>query len=193
MKKYELSYADLKEVCSPDVFNFETTAELDDVDLIFGQDRGIAALDFGIAVESKGYNIFMEGPSGVGKTMYAKRAVSESSEKKKTPSDWCYIYNFDDPNEPIAVPMVAGQGKIFKEDMKKFILDVRRSIKRTFNNEDFEKEKTLIKQKYEEKKTKLLDKLNKKSEKDGFHVKTTANGIYMMPVVDGKTIEEEEF
>jgi len=77
--------------------------------------------------------------------------------------------------------------------MDNFISDIRKSIKLTFNNEDFEKEKTLIKQKYDEKKHAILDKLNQKSMKHGFHVKTTANGIYMMPVIDGKTIEEEEF
>jgi len=77
--------------------------------------------------------------------------------------------------------------------MDSFITDIRKSIKLTFNNEDFEKEKSLIKQKYDEKKVEILEKLNQKSSKHGFHVKTTANGIYMMPVIDGKTIEEEEF
>ncbi|MCL2383794.1 MAG: AAA family ATPase [Oscillospiraceae bacterium] len=128
-----------------------------------------------------------------GKTMYAKKYVSNIAEKQKSPDDWCYIYNFENSNEPIAVSLPAGQGKVFKENMDNFITDIRRSIKLTFNNEDFEKEKVLIKQKYDEKKNEILEKLNKKSMKHGFQVRTTANGIYMMPVIDGKTIEEEEF
>ena len=67
MKKYELNHKDLKEICNPNVFKFKTTAELDDTDSIFGQDRGINALAFGLAVDSKGYNLFIEGPSGVRK------------------------------------------------------------------------------------------------------------------------------
>jgi len=125
--------------------------------------------------------------------MYAKKYVSNIAEKQKSPDDWCYIYNFENSNEPIAVSLPAGQGKVFKENMDNFITDIRRSIKLTFNNEDFEKEKVLIKQKYDEKKNEILEKLNKKSMKHGFQVRTTANGIYMMPVIDGKTIEEEEF
>ena len=39
----------------------------------------------------------------------------------------------------------------------------------------------------------LLDKLNEKSMHYGFQVKAAQNGIYMMPVVDGQVIEEEEF
>jgi len=125
--------------------------------------------------------------------MYTKRAVAKAAEKKKIPDDWCYIYNFENPNEPIAVSLPAGTGKIFKENMNSFVADIRKSINLTFNNEDFEKEKTHIKQKYDEKKNEILDKLNKQSIKHGFQVKTTSNGIYMMPVIDGKTIEEEEF
>ena len=65
--------------------------------------------------------------------------------------------------------------------------------KKTFNNDEFEKEKALIKQEFEEKRTALLDKLNQNASKYNFQVKAAQNGIYMMPVVNGKTIEEEEF
>lgn len=193
MKKNELSYKDLKRICNPDVFKFEDTSELEGIDSGIGQDRGIKALEFGVSVDVKGYNIYLEGPSGVGKTMYAKNYLDKISKKKKVPSDWCYIYNFENPNEPIAVSLPAGQGKEFEENMNLFIKDIRKDIKNTFNNDDFEKEKTLIKQEFEEKRSYLLDKLNEESEKHGFQVKSAQNGIYMMPIIDGKTIEEEEF
>lgn len=67
MKKNELSYKDLKDFCNPSSFNFETTEELDDTNLAYGQDRGIKALEFGLSVDSKGYNLYLEGPSGVRK------------------------------------------------------------------------------------------------------------------------------
>lgn len=128
-----------------------------------------------------------------GKTMYTKNYLKRISKKAKAPSDWCYIYNFDNPNEPIAISFNAGLGKEFKEDMNSFIKDIKADINKTFSNEDFEKEKTLIKQEFEQKRSSLLEKLNKESMKYGFQVKTAQNGIYMMPVIDGKTIEEDEF
>ena len=128
-----------------------------------------------------------------GKTMYTKNSVAKTAAKKKTPDDWCYIYNFENPNEPMAVSLPAGEGKVFKEAMDTFITDIRKDIKLTFNNEDFEKEKSLIRQKYDEKKSTILEKLNAQSLKHGFQVKASPGGIYMMPVIDGKTIEEEEF
>ena len=193
MKKNELSYKQLKSYCNPNIFKFETTDELDDSDLIYGQDRGIKALEFGLSVDSKGYNLYLEGPSGVGKTMYTKKYVSQVASKKKTPDDWCYIYNFDNPNEPISISLPAGQGKEFKNDMDEFIKDIKNDIKITFKNEDFEKQRKLMKSKFEQQKDALIEKLNKSALKSGFQVKATQNGIYMMPVVNGTPIEEEEF
>lgn len=192
-KNNELSYKDLKVTCDPNVFKFNTTAEIDSISTGIGQDRGIKALEFGINVDIKGYNLYLEGPSGVGKTMYTKHYLDKISKKKKTPSDWCYIYNFDNPNEPIAVSLSAGQGREFRDTMDQFIKEIKLDIKNTFNNDDFEKEKKLIKQEYEEKRNVLMEKLNEKSAKYGFQVKSAKNGIYMMPVINGKTIEESEF
>lgn len=78
MKKNELSYKDLKSFCNPSIFKFETTDELDDTDLIYGQDRGIKALEFGINVDSKGYNLYLEGPSGVRKDHVYKKICKQN-------------------------------------------------------------------------------------------------------------------
>ena len=191
--KNELSYKDLKVTCNPKIFDFTTTDELDPINTGIGQERGIKALEFGLNVDANGYNLYIEGPYGVGKTSYTKTSLEEISKKKKVPNDWCYIYNFDNPNEPIAVSLPAGHGKQFENDMTTFINDIKVDIKNTFNNEDFEKEKNLIKQEYENKRTVLMEKLNQTSSQYGFQVKSAQNGIYMMPIVNGKTIAEEEF
>lgn len=192
-EKNELSYRDLKMVCNQNMFNFETTEELEPINDGIGQERGIKALEFGINVNVKGYNLYIEGPSGVGKTMYTKNYLDSIAPKKKVPNDWCYIYNFQNPNEPIAISLPAGHGKEFKESMDGFIKEVKKDIKKTFNADDFEKEKALIKKEFEEKRESVLTELNQKSQKYGFQVKSAQNGIYMMPMIDGKAIQEEEF
>ena len=192
-EKNELSYRDLKMVCNQNMFHFETTEGLEPINDGIGQERAIKALQFGINVDVKGYNIYIEGPSGVGKTMYAKNYLKSVATKKKAPCDWCYIYNFQNPNEPIAVSLPAGQGKEFKESMDGFIKEVKKDIKKTFNADDFEKEKALIKKEFEAKREVVMNRLNEESQKYGFQVKSAQNGIYMMPVVEGKVIPEEEF
>ena len=110
-EKNELSYKDLKMICNPDMFHFDTTQELEPINDGIGQERGIKAFEFGVNVDVKGNNIYIEGPSGVGKTMYAKNYLDSIAKKKKVPNDWCYIYNFQNPNEPIAVSLPAGKKK----------------------------------------------------------------------------------
>ena len=159
----ELLYNDLKVICNPELFKFKTTDDLEPIRSGIGQDRGIKALKFGLSVDIKGYNLYLEGPDGVGKTQYTKNYLNKIAPKRKTPCDWCYIYNFDNPNEPIAVSLMAGQGKDFRDTMDSFIKDIKVDIKNTFNNDDFEKERTMIKQEFEEKRSSLMDQLNKQS------------------------------
>lgn len=83
-KKNELSYQDLKVTCNPEIFTFEDTSELEANNTGIGQERGIKALEFGVNVDIKGYNLYLEGPSGVGKTMYAKNYLDKISKKRKT-------------------------------------------------------------------------------------------------------------
>ena len=79
---------------------------------------------------------------------------------------------------------------LFQQDKEKFlnllwesfVKDVRKDLRKTFNNDDFEKEKQIIKQEYEEKRENLLKKLNQKTMIQGFQVSSTDNGVYMMPV-----------
>ena len=75
MKKNELNYRDLKMTCDTNLFKFNTTDELESIDTGIGQDRGIKALEFGLQVDVKGYNLYLEGPSGVGKTSLIKGLV----------------------------------------------------------------------------------------------------------------------
>ena len=88
MKKNELNYHQLKDYCNPNVFKFKDTSEIDSINTGIGQERGIKALEFGISVDVKGYNLYLEGPDGVGKTMYTKNYLKRISKKEKTPSDW---------------------------------------------------------------------------------------------------------
>ena len=192
-KTKELSYTQLKKECDPTIFKFKTTKELENFSGVIGQSRGIKALEFGVNIDIKGYNIYMEGPTGIGKTIYARNYLQKISKDKPVPDDWCYIYNFEDPNEPIAVNLPAGLGKKFTADMDAFIETIKAEIKSAFNNQDFEKEKATIEKDVEEKKIRLIDKLNKDAAKQGFEIKNASTGIYFLPMINGKTLSEDEF
>ena len=108
----------LRKECDPSSLNFASTAELEPLEDIIGQERAVRAMKFGLKIDTRGYNIFMSGMTGTGKTSYAVNCVKKIAKDEKVPDDWCYIYNFENPNQPKAINLPAGLGKVFKKDME---------------------------------------------------------------------------
>lgn len=189
----ELSYTQLRKSCDPATFKFKTTKELEPFTGTIGQARGIKAMEFGLNIDIKGYNLYLEGPTGIGKTIYAKNKLESIAKTKTIPDDWCYVYNFENPNEPVAISLPAKMGKEFTNDMAQFIENIKVEIKTAFNNQDFATEKANIEKSVEDKKIKMIEKLNKDAAKQGFEIKNTPSGIYFLPMINGKTLTEDEF
>ena len=189
----ELSYTQLRKSCDPATFKFKTTKELEPFTGTIGQARGIKAMEFGLNIDIKGYNLYLEGPTGIGKTIYAKNKLESIAKTKPIPDDWCYVYNFENPNEPVAISLPAKMGKEFTNDMAQFIENIKVEIKTAFNNQDFATEKANLEKSVEDKKIKMIEKLNKDAAKQGFEIKNTPSGIYFLPMINGKTLTEDEF
>lgn len=190
----ELTYEDLmKNVCDPDKLGFETTEEITGIVGIIGEERAKVALQFGCTIDKKGYNMYIAGDSGSGKTTYAKTYIKKVAASKPVPYDWCYVYNFDFPDNPVALSFHAGEGKVFKEDMEDFIEDLLIQVKKAFSEEEYEKRKKKILKSFEQEKEDFFDEISKKAEKLGFVAKQSQTGIYFLPLVNGEMINEEEY
>ena len=92
----KLTSQELYRKCDVSKFEFNTTADLEERLSALGQDRAISAVELGINIKSKGYNLFCLGPEGTGKTSLVKRILEKEGKLRKTPDDWAYVYNFDE-------------------------------------------------------------------------------------------------
>ena len=192
-KYYELDYKYLKNTCTPEDLPFQTTAEIQPLDGVIGQERAVKAFDFGLAVKMKGYNIYMAGPSGTGKTTYARSSTERLAETEEVPSDWCYVYNFQNPRSPQCLKFEAGKGRQFKEDMDELVQLFKTELQKAFRTEDYEAQKNDIIRSFDEKRDALMTDMSSTAAEFNFQVKTTSSGVYFMPVVDGKAIAEEDY
>ena len=192
-KHLELDYTQLKRSCSPEEFSFRTTQEIPPLEGIIGQERAVQALDFGLAVKMKGYNIYMSGPSGTGKTTYARASTEKLAATEPVPSDWCYVYNFQNPRCPLALRFEAGLGKQFKEDMEELVQLLKIELQKVFRADDYEKQKSELLHSFDEERGALMDDMSAMAGEYDFQVKTTNSGIYFMPLVEGKAVGEEEY
>lgn len=189
----ELPYQKLRNECDPSIFKFKDTSEIEPLQGIIGQERAVKAMEFGLKIKTRGYNIYMSGLTGTGKTSYAQNYIKKKAEKEKVPDDWCYVYNFDKPNQPMTLNLPVGLGKIFKKDMEEFVKVLKQEISRAFDSEDYEREKSEIVKEFQNRRNELLDKLGEDAGKQGFKVKTTNSGIYFLPIIEGKTLTEQEY
>lgn len=193
ISKRELKYTELKNFCDETSLGFETTAEIESYEGIIGQDRGVKAFDFGLRAKFTGYNIYVSGPSGTGKTTYAKYRTLKTAENETVPDDWCYVYNFGNPKCPKALRFSPGIGKQFKDDMDELIGVFTTEIQKAVNTEDYHKEKANIVKNFDEKREELINSLTEFADKNGFSLRSTNAGIYFMPVIDGEAVDEERF
>ncbi|MGB9809812.1 MAG: Lon-like protease helical domain-containing protein, partial [Caldanaerobacter sp.] len=183
----------LKKYVDPQILGFETTEDLPPLKGIIGQDRAQEAMDFGVRVKQKGYNIFITGVTGTGRTSFAATYIKEVARKEKKPNDWIYVYNFEKPSQPVAIELPSGLGKEFKKDMEEFVEQLQKDVPKAFESDSYEVQKGEIVKKYQEKKNELLESLNELAREYGFILKDTRTGLISIPVIDGRQISQEEF
>jgi hypothetical protein len=139
-----LGVGELRNVLDPAVLNFASTAELEASRELIGQQRAVDAMNFGLQMQLGGYNIYISGEPGEGKTRYAMDSTQRLARDMPVPEDWCYVYNFEDANTPRAINLPAGQGRIFKKDMEDFVRVIEQEIIKAFDGEDYDAERARI-------------------------------------------------
>lgn len=184
----------LRWICNPREFEFNTTEEVQPLEGTIGQERALRAIDFGLGLESQGFNIYILGESGTGKTTTINKILEMRAMKEKVPDDWCYVYNFDDPDRPTTMTLTSGMGIILQKDMDELINILTVEIPKIFESKEYEKHRNQILEEYQEKSKELLSKIEVEATKKGFTLRKTATGIILAPIKNGgETLSQDEF
>jgi lon-related putative ATP-dependent protease len=183
----------LSRPCDPGQFDFETTAHLPPPEAVIGQPRAVASLDFGLAIEAAGYNLYLAGPAGLGKTSLALQRLRERAAGEPVPPDWCYVFNFADPYRPQAMALPPGQGTALATAMRQLVATCRREIPRAFESERYEQRRQALLKALEEQRRALLVALEQAAEARGFVIEASPMGILTMPIVHGRPLSRQEF
>jgi lon-related putative ATP-dependent protease len=195
MEKYRVPADKLKKTCSicTDLNFCKTSKDVTLLEGVIGQDRAVKSMEFGLSMEAPGYNIFVLGPQGTGKTTYSQMVVSKVASRRKVPDDWCYINNFSEWDKPLAISLPAGRAKVFQKDMEKLIANLVVYIPKAFEGSNFQQQKDDIIQKTNKQMTEILRDIDKIAKNAGFAIQQAGPRILLIPLIEGRQMTQEEF
>ncbi len=180
-----LGSEELYSCCEPALFTFETTDDLPELKETIGQERALSAIDFGLTLDSKGYNIYILGQNGTGRATSIKSILTKKAASEPVPSDWCYVYNFENPDIPLAISMSPGQAMVFQKDMEELIKILKVEIPKVFESKEYEKQKNKILEEFQARQKELFSKLEEEAQAKGFSIRKTVSGLMIVPVKKG--------
>lgn len=191
--KFKVDIEDLKCKLALNEVEFNTTADLVPIKEIIGQSRAVQAIEFGLKMKPKGYNIYVAGVSGTGRTSYTYTLIRKFGKKNENLRDWLYVNNFKNANEPMALSFKAGEGKVFKKDIEDIIEKLKFEIPKIFHSKEYEYHSRLLMSELEENVQKVIEELNEFAKPRGFKFQVTDRGLMSVPMKeDGALMQEDE-
>jgi lon-related putative ATP-dependent protease len=193
IKKFELKPAELRSTCDPKMFTFKNTAEVNPLDKVIGQERAVQAIEFGLNMKSPGYNMFVTGIEGTGKSTIIRDIVNEHAKKLTSPVDWCMVNNFKDEYRPKSISVPTGKATRFCKKMGDLIDDLKKELPKAFEHESYHQRQSEIQKKYSGQQKNIFKNLEASAAEKNVQINRTKTGYQTIPVVKEKAISPEEF
>lgn len=189
-----LNVAQVYLACPEDDFDFKTSAELEPLELLSGHDRARAALDFGTAMRSEGYNLYVLGQPGHGKHPLVKRFLAERSRDEPSPPDLAYRYNFEEPTQPLQLQLPTGMGRLLRADLEQLTEELSAALPAVFEGDEYQNRMHELKQAMGERQRDLVEAVRREALQHDILLLSTPNGFTFAPAnSEGKMMTPEAF
>jgi len=183
----------LRWVCDPASFGFKTTDEIANLEGSVGQERALASIDFGLGMTNNGFNLYLAGDPGTGRSSTISNILKRRAKDGPSPSDWCYVHNFAAPDAPLALSLPAGKGSELADDLRELLDYVRANIPSALESKEYETNRVSIIEKYQEKNGEIFSALEKEAGEHGFALQRTVSGLVIVPQKEGRNFTQEEY
>jgi lon-related putative ATP-dependent protease len=179
--------------CDPASLGFDTTAELEELDQLFGQPRATSSVEFAIGVDREGYNLFVMGPPGTGRHTLVEKLLARKVAGEPRPSDWVYVNNFADPSKPIALELPAGRGAALRDDMEQLLEELQSAIPAVFESDEYRARAGQIEAEFNARHEKAFAELGQEAASQQIGLLRTPAGFTFAPLKDGEVISAEDY
>lgn len=189
----KLTPEELRRAVDPATLEMETTEQLSPLEGIIGQKRAVSALQFGLGIHDRGFNIYVAGPPGIGKMTAVQAFIGQFARQQPRPPDCCYVHNFQEPYQPLILLLPPGRGRQLRDDMRQLIEDARREIPKAFESETYNARRDEIKAALNQQREAALLLLSQRATEMGFTLEPTPLGVAVIPVHKGQPLTEAQF
>jgi len=179
--------------CDAGQFAFATTDEIEDIDVIPGQQRAIDAIELAAGIDREGYNLFVMGPAGCGRHTLVRQRIEARAKGAPRPSDWVYVNNFAHPHRPIAIELPPGRGAGLSKDMARLVDELRSNIPAVFEGDEYRSKTDSIDAEFKERHEKAFSTLGDEAIAQGVALLRTPAGFSFAPVKEGEVMGADDF
>ncbi len=170
-----------------------STADLEPVSQLIGQERAVEAVRFGMAIRRPGYNLFVLGPPGLGKHTLVRGFLQAEAASAPQPSEWCYVHDFEHPDRPRALELPPGRGSKLRDSMRKLAEEALAAITAIFESEEYRARVEEVNEEFGARERKAFQALGEEAQAQGIALLHTPAGFAFAPVRNGAVINPEDY
>jgi lon-related putative ATP-dependent protease len=159
----------------------------------FAHGRAASAIDLGVAMRSRGYNVFALGPAGTGKLTLVRKLIAQQPKPDAEPPDWCYLHNFKVAHKPRVLSLPAGRGAALRRDLREFVEELSAAIPAVFESDEYRTRIEHIGARIDERAQAAFEAVGQEASRRGIALVHTPAGFSLAPVKDGEVMAPEEF
>ena len=157
------------------------------------QERVEKAFNLALCLDEEGYNVYVCGPRGIGRTRYTLKRIKENASQKETPPDICYVNNFKEPYKPKALVLPPGYGKKLAEGIERILDFLKKETSKAFEGKEYEEELAKLSKEIDAEKEKVMNELVEKAKEHNLVVLFGLEGVRLMPQFKVQTpVPQEE-
>jgi lon-related putative ATP-dependent protease len=188
-----LPVSELRRTVDAASLGFKTTADLEPITGLIGQERALKAIEFGATIKAADFNMFVLGPPASGKSTAVRSYLERKAKSESTPADWVYVNNFDNHNRPLALRLPHGRAKLLVKGMIAAIDELRTTLPATFEGDDYQARRRAIDETFRSGQEEAFEALNQKAMGQNIAIMRTPTGFAMAPTHEGKVVKPEVF
>jgi len=183
----------LRQACDPASLGFATTAELEPLEGLIGQDRAMEAIGLAAGMRAADFNLFVQGPPGTGRRASVDTFLSSHAATLPEPDDWAYVNNFDAPHRPRALRLPPGVARRLKDEMEDVVDDLAIDIAALFESDDYQAANRTINEEFGEQQEHAMSEFGDKAKAENVALMRTPMGIMLAAIKDGEVVKTDRF